>query len=295
MISAMTEFREKLIVLGADHNGVALKSEVKTLLKELGYHCIDVGPFTDAEKVDYVDYAKTVAEIVNKNEARWGVLICGTGIGLSMVANRFPGVRASLVHNAFSAQKTREHNDANILCLGTWVNSKEDNLEIVKVWFGEPFGEHRHVRRVEKTKTHSKEKIVFANGVFDIVHPGHVQLLKFAKSLGGKLVVGINSDRATKLLKGNDRPINNQDTRKGTLESLSFVDEVIIFDDTKTEGIVAEIRPDIIVKGGEWTADEVRERDHIPAEIEVKVFPIVTDKLGGKLSTTSIIEKIRAL
>ena len=175
------------------------------------------------------------------------------------------------------------------------MNSKEDNLEIVKVWFGEPFGEHRHVRRVEKTKTHSKEKIVFANGVFDIVHPGHVQLLKFAKSLGGKLVVGINSDRATKLLKGNDRPINNQDTRKGTLESLSFVDEVIIFDDTKTEGIVAEIRPDIIVKGGEWTADEVRERDHIPAEIEVKVFPIVTDKLGGKLSTTSIIEKIRAL
>lgn len=291
----MTELRERLIVLGADHNGVALKSELKTVLNELGYHCIDVGPFTDAEKVDYVDYAKTVAEIVNKNEAPWGVLICGTGIGLSMVANRFPGVRASLVHNTFSAQKTREHNDANILCLGTWVNSNEDNLEIAKVWFGEHFGEHRHVKRVEKTKTHSKEKIVFTNGVFDIIHPGHIQLLRFAKSLGGKLVVGINSDNATKLLKGNDRPVNTQESRKSTLESLGVVDEVIIFDDTKTQGIIAEVKPHIVVKGGEWTADEVRVRDSIPAEIEVKVFPLITDQSGKKLSTTSLIEKIRTL
>lgn len=291
----MEEPQGDIVVLGGDHNGVVLKAKVKKLLAGLGYHCIDVGPFTDTEKVDYVDYANTVGHILDTGDAQKAVLICGTGIGLSMVANRFHGVRASLIHNALSAQKTREHNDANILCLGAWVNSDEDNLEIAKVWFGEPFGEHRHVKRVEKTKSHSKETLVFTNGVFDILHPGHIQLLKFAKSLGGKLVVGINSDRATKLLKGPSRPINAESSRKSTLESLDFVDEVVIFDDTKTEGIVSEIMPNIVVKGGEWTADEVRQRDKIPSEIGVKVFPLITDTSGEKLSTTRLIERIRGL
>ncbi|OGG79579.1 ribose 5-phosphate isomerase B [Candidatus Kaiserbacteria bacterium RIFCSPLOWO2_01_FULL_54_13] len=284
---------KEIVVIGADHNGVILKSEVKDLLKELGYRCVDVGAHEATTKVDYVDYARTVGEIIDKNEADKGVLICGTGAGMSMVANRFANVRASLAHSRDVAQKAREHNDANVLCLGAWVNTPEENLNITRTWLDEPFGEERHVKRVEKTKTHSMEKIVFTNGVFDILHPGHIQLLKFAKSLGGRLIVGINSDRAVKLLKGENRPVNAEEQRKSTLESLSFVDEVVIFDDTKTVDIIAKTKPHVVVKGGEWTAREVRERDEIPLEIEVKVFPLVKDGAGAKFSTTGIIEKIK--
>ena len=173
---------EKIVILGADHNGVALKSEVKTFLKNLGFLCVDIGPHDGAAKVDYVDYARVLGAIMQNNEARWGVLICGTGVGMSMAANRFPNVRASLVHSTDVARRTREHNDANVLCLGAWVNSTEENLKIVDAWFGEKFGEGRHVRRVEKMKEHDKEKLVFTNGIFDILHPGHIQFLKFSKS-----------------------------------------------------------------------------------------------------------------
>ncbi len=289
----MNSITDKLVVLGADHNGVVLKGEVKKLLEELGFVCIDVGPHNDHEKVDYVDYAKTLGHIINNGEARWGVLICGTGVGMSMVANRFPNVRASLVHKLEVAEKTREHNDANVLCLGGWVNTIDANLEIVKLWFAASFGEGRHVRRVEKTKEHDREKIVFTNGVFDILHQGHIQLLKFAKSLGGKLVIGINSDRAVKILKGEDRPVNKAQDRKSALENFHFVDQVIIFDDAKTFHIINQVRPDIVVKGGEWSAEEVRRRDTIPDEIEVKIFPLVTEPSGVKYSTTRVLEKIK--
>ena len=284
---------QKIVVLGADHNGVVLKSEVKKFLKERGYVCVDLGPHNDHEKVDYVDYAKALGHIMNNGEARWGVLMCGTGVGMSMVANRFPNVRASLVHKLEFAGKAREHNDANVLCLGAWVNPISVNLEIVEGWLGEPFGEGRHVRRVEKTKEHDREKIVFTNGVFDILHQGHIQLLKFAKSLGGKLIVGINSDRTVKILKGEDRPINKATDRKAALENFHFVDQVIIFDDVKTINITNQINPDIVVKGAEWNAEEVRLRDNIPPEIEVKVFPLVTEPSGIEYSTTRVLEKIK--
>lgn len=291
----MTNLNEKIVVLGADHNGVALKAEVKKLLTEMGYTCVDIGPYNDEQKVDYVDYAKTLGQIMQNGEARWGVLLCGTGVGMDIVANRFSSVRASLVHSVDVAKKTREHNDANVLCLGSWANSIEDNLEIVKTWFGEPFGEGRHVKRVEKTKEHDKSKIVFTNGIFDILHKGHIDLLKWAKSLGGKLVVGINSDRAVKELKGSDRPIHNENDRKAILEALGFVDEVVIFDDTKTIDIIAQVKPDIVVKGAEWTADEVRKRDQIPENIEVKVFQLSLnpDFCMEKYSTTSVVEKLK--
>lgn len=287
---------DKVVVLGADHNGALLKEEVKKLLKGLGYICVDVGPYNSEEKVDYVDYAKTVGQIVSRGEAKWGVLMCGTGVGMSMIANRFPGVRASLVHSTEVAQKSREHNDANVLCLGAWVNSAENNLEIVKAWFSEKFGEGRHVKRVEKFDKHTREKVVFTNGIFDILHVGHIQLLRFAKSLGGKLVIGINSDRASRILKGEGRPIINENERKTILEGLKFVDEVVIFDDTKTVGIIDAIKPDILVKGGEWTAEEVRERDEVPPNIEIKIFPLVKnpETLDEKYSTSGVIQKIRA-
>lgn len=291
----MNTTTEKIVILGGDHNGVELKGKIKALLREMGFQPIDIGPYSAEEKVDYVDFAKTLGQIVEDEEAQWGVLICGTGVGVSIVANRFPKVRASLVHSMAVAQKTREHNDANVLCLGAWVNSAEENLEIVRTWLLEKFGEGRHVKRLEKIAPHDKTKIVFTNGVFDILHKGHVDLLKFAKSMGGKLIVGINSDRATKILKGEGRPINTENDRKKALESLESVDEVVIFDDTKTIDIIGQIQPDIVVKGGEWTAEEVRQRDQIPDHIEVKIFPLVFDPnaTGEKYSTTNIIQKIR--
>lgn len=284
--------REKIVVLGADHNGVALKTEIKALVETLGFFPLDIGPHTE-EKVDYTDYARLVGALVHEGDARWGILVCGTGVGMSMAANRFSRVRASLVHSLEVAHKTREHNDANLLCLGAWVNPPEVNLEIVRAWFVAPFGEGRHVRRVEKMSGKRKGAIVFTNGIFDIVHKGHIELLQFAKSLGERLVVGINSDRATKLLKGPGRPIHDEQERKAALEHFDFVDQVLIFDDTQTIDIIAQVNPDMVVKGGEWTAEEVRRRDSIPPHIEVKICPLVLQPSGTKYSTTDVITRIK--
>ena len=139
---------------------------------------------------------------------------------------------------------------------------------------------------VEK-KPKSKEKVIFTNGVFDVLHVGHIDLLKKCKKLG-KVIVGINSDRATKLLKGEHRPINNEQDRKTMLEAIRYVDEVVIFDDIESIGIIMNLKPDVVVKGGEWTAEQVRQRDGIPDEIEVRVFPLSQEK-----STTDMIKKIK--
>jgi rfaE bifunctional protein nucleotidyltransferase chain/domain len=132
-------------------------------------------------------------------------------------------------------------------------------------------------------------EIVFTNGVFDILHTGHLELLQFSKRLGDRLVVAINSDASVKSLKGENRPINNEANRKKLLESLIEVDEVIIFDDNLEE-LRNQIEPNIVVKGGEWTAEQVRERDNIPEDIEIKLFPLVQD-----YSTTNTIRKIQNL
>jgi rfaE bifunctional protein nucleotidyltransferase chain/domain len=281
------------VVLAGDHNGVELKQLAKEHLQSWGRHCIDIGPYSTEHKVDYVDYATTLGKIVDSGDTAWGVLICGTGIGVSIAANRFANVRASVVHDIQCAEKTREHNDSNVICLGSWVNSNEENIEILRTWVGQPFGEGRHVKRVEKTKRQDKDKVVFTNGIFDLLHAGHINLLTFAKSLGGRLVVGINSDRATKLLKGPDRPINNEIDRKAILETLTCVDEVVIFDDVTPRALVEALHPDILVKGAEWTSDEVRRRDNVPDDIEIKVFPLIYRGSGHKYSTTSLVEKAR--
>jgi ribose 5-phosphate isomerase B len=286
---------EHLVVVGSDHNGVVLKGAVKHLLHSLGKSVIDLGPFSDARKVDYGDYANAVGQIIENGEAQWGVLICGTGVGMSMVANRFQQVRAALVHSLAVAHKSREHNDANVLCLGAWVNSDVDNLAIVDAWFGSPFGYGRHVRRLEKISPHKPANIVMANGIFDIVHTGHIALLQFAKSLGGRLIVAINSDASTRRLKGEGRPVNNELDRKAVLESLDCVDQVIIFDDPSPQRLMETVRPDIVVKGAEWSTAEVRRRDSIPEHIEVKVFPLVLESPGKKYSTSSIIERVHSL
>jgi ribose 5-phosphate isomerase B len=275
------------IVLGADHNGIELKKIIKEYLLEKKFNPIDIGPF-NTNKVDYPDYASQAAQIVANKDAQFGILICGSGIGMSIVANKVAGIRAALVHNLKTAPLTKEHNNANILCLGSWVVDHSTSLQIVASWLNAKFGEYRHVKRVAKIDVNPTNKIVFTNGVFDLVHSGHVELLNFAKMLGNKLVVGINSDSSTRLLKGEKRPINKEEDRKNIVQSLRAVDEVIIFDSIDTTELINNLNPDIIVKGGEWTVEEVRERDNISDNIEVYVYPF---KEG--YSSTNMINMIK--
>ena len=130
------------------------------------------------------------------------------------------------------------------------------------------------------------EKIVFTNGCFDILHPGHVNLLERAKNLGTKLIVGINSDRSVKAIKGNARPIINENDRKLMLESLRVVDEVIIFDEQTPEKLIREIKPDVLVKGGDWQINEIIGGGFVTGNGgEVFSLPLVEG-----YSTTKIIE-----
>lgn len=126
-------------------------------------------------------------------------------------------------------------------------------------------------------------KIVFTNGCFDILHVGHIRLLEYAKSLGGYLIVGLNSDKSVKKLKGDKRPINNQNDRKRILESLKAVDEVIIFDEETPLELILKIKPQIVVKGGDYKKEQVVGF----GLAEVVIF----NYLDGH-STTKIIESI---
>ena len=137
------------IALGSDHNGVELKQLVSSLLQELGHEYQDMGCY-DTNSVDYPDIAKEVGQAVGEGLFDQGVLICGTGIGMSIAANKVTGVRAALCHDPFSAQRAREHNDANVLCMGGSVIESDPALEIVRAYLEAQFEGGRHARRVEK-------------------------------------------------------------------------------------------------------------------------------------------------
>jgi D-beta-D-heptose 7-phosphate kinase/D-beta-D-heptose 1-phosphate adenosyltransferase len=130
--------------------------------------------------------------------------------------------------------------------------------------------------------------VVFTNGCFDLLHVGHIELLKYAKCLGDYLIVGINSDNSIKRLKGLSRPINNQITRKIILESIKYVDEVVVFDEDTPIEIIKKIQPKIIVKGGDYKKEDVvgYELEKVGL-LEVKIFNYVANN-----STTKIIERI---
>ncbi len=143
--------------LASDHGGFELKGELKAFLKSLGVEPIDMGTFSE-ESVDYPDFGVLVAEKVSRGELEKGILICGTGIGMSMVANKFPRIRAALANDLYSCRCSREHNDANILIIGGRIVGKELAKEIVKVWLETPFAEGRHKRRLEKIEALEREK-----------------------------------------------------------------------------------------------------------------------------------------
>jgi ribose 5-phosphate isomerase B len=137
------------IAIGCDHAGVELKKEIISLLHDLRIECIDYGT-NGAESVDYPDFGEKVSESVSSGKIEKGILICGTGIGMSIVANKFPGVRASLCNGIFTARMSRLHNDANVLVLGGRVIGKDLAKEIVRTWVSTPFEGERHAKRLNK-------------------------------------------------------------------------------------------------------------------------------------------------
>jgi ribose 5-phosphate isomerase B len=136
------------IVIGCDHAAFEMKEKLKAYLLQRGESVEDVGPHS-ADSVDYPDYGKKVAQMVSNGRFARGILLCGTGLGMSMVANRFPGVRAALCHDLFGATMSRRHNDANILVLGGRVTGETLAEEIVKVWLETPFEGGRHQKRLD--------------------------------------------------------------------------------------------------------------------------------------------------
>ncbi len=135
--------------IGTDHAGIDLKDYTVELLKAKGHEVIDLGPFTK-ERVDYPDFAHKVAEAVLADPFTQGVLICGSGIGMSMAANRHVGIRAALCHDAYTATVARGHNDANILCFGERIVGKGVAESIVDAWCAGTFDGGRHCGRIEK-------------------------------------------------------------------------------------------------------------------------------------------------
>ena len=137
-----------MIAIGSDHGGFALKQEIMEHLKKRGLEYKDFGTYSE-ESCDYPVYGKAVAKAVAAGEYEKGIIICGTGIGISISANKVPGVRAALCGDCFSAKATREHNDANILALGARVTGPGLALMIVDTFLDTPFsGDERHVRRI---------------------------------------------------------------------------------------------------------------------------------------------------
>ena len=135
--------------IACDHGGFSLKEDLKAYLRTLGHEVEDMGCF-DEGSVDYPDFGKKVAENVANGSFDRGILICGTGIGISISANKVPGIRCALCHDAFSARCTREHNDSNIIAFGERVIGKGLALEILGIWLNTEFSGGRHARRVEK-------------------------------------------------------------------------------------------------------------------------------------------------
>jgi RpiB/LacA/LacB family sugar-phosphate isomerase len=137
------------IALGSDHAGFELKTYLREILEREKHAVVDVGTGSE-DSVDYTDFGIKVAQLVSGGQVERGVLICGTGIGMSITANKIRGVRAALVHDLFTAIQSRRHVDANVLVLGGRVVGKGLAEEILKSWLNEPFEGGRHARRIEK-------------------------------------------------------------------------------------------------------------------------------------------------
>jgi RpiB/LacA/LacB family sugar-phosphate isomerase len=138
------------IALGSDHAGYDLKDHLASTLQEWGHEIVDLGAENATDSVDYPDFGAAVGRCVVTGEADLGVLVCGTGIGIAIAANKVPGVRAATVHDVTSAHLAREHNHANVLCLGSRVLGPVVAVEAVRAWLDAVPGTGRHLQRIEK-------------------------------------------------------------------------------------------------------------------------------------------------
>ena len=138
-----------LIAIASDHGGFSLKVDIVSFLNELGYEVNDMGP-KNQNSVDYPDYGIRIAQAVTTNSGTRGIVICGTGVGMSIIVNRFPGIRGTLCSDLYTAKLCREHNDSNILIMGGRVVGHGLAREIVKVWLSTPFDGGRHQKRLDK-------------------------------------------------------------------------------------------------------------------------------------------------
>jgi len=144
------------LAIGCDHGGIDLKEPIIAVLGEHGVEVVDKGCHS-RESVNYPDFAEAVCRAVLGGEAERGILVCGTGIGMSMAANRHPGIRAALCHDEFTARMSREHNDANILCLGARVIGAGVARAIVETWISTEFAGGRHLTRIEMFSPRDKQ------------------------------------------------------------------------------------------------------------------------------------------
>jgi ribose 5-phosphate isomerase B len=138
-----------LVAVGSDHAGVAAKGKILARLAEMGYPAVDLGPATDAS-VDYPDFAEAVAKKVADGEAAFGVLVCGTGLGMAIAANKVTGVRAAILYDDVSARFARLHNDANVAVFGSRTMTDEEILDRLALFLGERFEGGRHQGRIDK-------------------------------------------------------------------------------------------------------------------------------------------------
>ncbi len=137
------------IIMGCDHGGLELKEALEAALRPLGVEGVEAGT-GGGDSVDYPDFGTKVAEAVSEGRADRGIAVCGTGIGMSIVANKYPGVRAALCHDSYTARMSRLHNDANVLVLGGRVTGAEVALDILRQWLATPFEGGRHKKRLDK-------------------------------------------------------------------------------------------------------------------------------------------------
>jgi ribose 5-phosphate isomerase B len=145
------------VAIGADHGGFDLKAVLVEHVKKLGHHALDLGTFS-AEAADYPDYSRAVANALIDGSADRGILICGSGVGACVAANKFPGIRAAICHDTFSAHQGVEDDEMNVLCLGARIIGPELAKEVVAVFLAARFsGAERHVRRLNKVKQIEKE------------------------------------------------------------------------------------------------------------------------------------------
>jgi ribose 5-phosphate isomerase B len=146
------------VAIAFDHRGVKLRSRLLEVLEELGHEAVDLGTETDDEPVDYPDKAREIGNAIATNSAARGILVCGSGVGASVAACKLPGIRAAICHDVYSAHQGVEHDDMNVLCLGSEVVGAELAAELVRAFLSADFdGGERYVRRLEKVALMEKE------------------------------------------------------------------------------------------------------------------------------------------